>query len=297
MDSNTNKQRLDCEIVRDLLPLYHDGIVSETTKIAVEEHLQDCGSCRGKYEGLCEDLPLTEGEPSTGKQFAAMMHRQKRRRLFITVTAAVLSCVLLVAVYYGLTQIPIVSVPDDEITVYRVYRYETDEGYKFFYLYSIPAYRCPSMGNTATVENENGKTLAISIKIPLIAEKYEETTECTGIFECGYESGDNGTVIFENYSAVEFGGRVVWSEAENGKDEIPGYVYAYNEFENPLGNVVGWNESVEEGWLGAQYSDGREVHWDLDGNVLYDSGECRGEESSIGGAVQMILYAVEHFDK
>ena len=41
-----NNNRLDCAIVRDLLSLYHDQVVSDTTKAAVESHLEGCESCR-----------------------------------------------------------------------------------------------------------------------------------------------------------------------------------------------------------------------------------------------------------
>ena len=33
---------MNCEIVRDLLPLYADGLCSEESRRAVEEHLKSC---------------------------------------------------------------------------------------------------------------------------------------------------------------------------------------------------------------------------------------------------------------
>lgn len=40
------KEKLDCEIVRDLMPLYAENLESEKTKAAVEEHVENCPSCR-----------------------------------------------------------------------------------------------------------------------------------------------------------------------------------------------------------------------------------------------------------
>ena len=34
--------QLDHDIVQDLLPLYHDGVCSDKSRAAVEEHLQTC---------------------------------------------------------------------------------------------------------------------------------------------------------------------------------------------------------------------------------------------------------------
>ena len=37
---------MNCGIIQDLLPLYHDGVCSDKSRAAVEEHLQTCEACR-----------------------------------------------------------------------------------------------------------------------------------------------------------------------------------------------------------------------------------------------------------
>ena len=37
---------MEHEIVMDLLPLYHDGVCSDASRAAVEEHLSTCEVCR-----------------------------------------------------------------------------------------------------------------------------------------------------------------------------------------------------------------------------------------------------------
>ena len=37
---------MKCEIIRDLLPSYVDGLTSGESDRAIEEHLRDCGDCR-----------------------------------------------------------------------------------------------------------------------------------------------------------------------------------------------------------------------------------------------------------
>ena len=37
--------KIDCNVIRDLLPLYADGACSEESRVMVEEHLQECQSC------------------------------------------------------------------------------------------------------------------------------------------------------------------------------------------------------------------------------------------------------------
>ncbi len=93
MSENKKSNSLDCDIVRDLLPLYHDGVVSKATRCAVERHLEQCAACQKEYDALCEELPLKEEKPSTRKTFVAMMRRQKQRRLVLGVLAIFLTLI------------------------------------------------------------------------------------------------------------------------------------------------------------------------------------------------------------
>ena len=38
--------KIECEVIRDLLPLYADDACSEKSRGIVEEHLQECDACR-----------------------------------------------------------------------------------------------------------------------------------------------------------------------------------------------------------------------------------------------------------
>ena len=40
--------KLDCEVIRDLLPLYAEHMASPASTALVEEHLQECEACRAE---------------------------------------------------------------------------------------------------------------------------------------------------------------------------------------------------------------------------------------------------------
>ena len=40
------------EVIRDLLPLYHDGVCSSESKALVEQHLKNCLSCKKELETM-----------------------------------------------------------------------------------------------------------------------------------------------------------------------------------------------------------------------------------------------------
>lgn len=43
---------MNCNIVKDLIPLYIDGCCSKESKIAVEEHIRDCNACKKLFEDM-----------------------------------------------------------------------------------------------------------------------------------------------------------------------------------------------------------------------------------------------------
>ena len=264
---NINRNKLECDIVCDLLPLYHDGVVSEATKDAVEQHIAECDKCRDELKMLQEELPgEATSAPVTRRSFANMMRNQKRRRILWTGISVVLVIALLVGAYFGQLQLPIFDVPEEEITVHRVYRYETEDGYKFFILYSAPHYDYMRLGTD--VEDE-GATLVLNLQKPLISTKHENVgvSGQVELYSCGWSSDDNGGREFSSFEQIKFGKNIVWTEA-NTDDLIPAYVYAYEEMHSSSGEVTAWITGVDEGYVGAVYSDGRTVMWDLDGNVI-----------------------------
>ena len=264
-----NNKKLDCDIVRDLLPLYHDGVVSENSSLAIKQHLENCTECQKEYEVLCADIPVEAEVFTTKKQFSNMMKKSKRKRFFISVVAVIIICAIVIGGYFLQLQIPVVNIPKDDITVHSAYKYETEEGYKLFVLYSYSDLG-HTVGDISLKENEN--TLVMNIKKPFLSQKFEgvNTRDEVWRYEYGYGSGDNGEIEYVDFDKVEFAGNTIWDINENANEVIPEYVYAYEDFEEMNGEVVSWVTDLEKGYVGAGYKDGRFIAWDLDGNVLYE---------------------------
>lgn len=73
--------KVNCEIVQDLLPLYEDGVCSESSRAAVEAHLNTCETCRAVKEGAAA-IPETEvvPEPTEEDKKVAGSFKKVRRR-------------------------------------------------------------------------------------------------------------------------------------------------------------------------------------------------------------------------
>ena len=78
--------KYDCEVVQDLLPLYQDGICSDTSRKIVDEHLKDCEKCN--------EIAKKMGDSTVEKQFireresVVKAHQRHENRRMTTVGIA-----------------------------------------------------------------------------------------------------------------------------------------------------------------------------------------------------------------
>ena len=85
----------NCEIVRDLLPLYAEHIASPASTALVEEHLVECPACRAELEQMEKPVPVQlEKEPDA--PLRTIKIALTRRRLHTVL------CTLLVVLAVGL---------------------------------------------------------------------------------------------------------------------------------------------------------------------------------------------------
>ena len=83
-----------CEVILDLLPLYHDGVCSEKSREMVEEHLMECEACQKALVEIEKEVSA----PNVSRQEAGKAWKALTRNLWIRrVTAIVLAVVLTAA--------------------------------------------------------------------------------------------------------------------------------------------------------------------------------------------------------
>lgn len=80
----------NCNIIKDLLPLYADGVCSKESCTLVEEHIKECSACRSELETMGNDIKL----PSA-KDTAALKRIKRRIRAEKIVAGLVAGAVIL----------------------------------------------------------------------------------------------------------------------------------------------------------------------------------------------------------
>ena len=83
---------MNCDVIRDLIPLYIDGVCSDESRYAVETHLTKCESCKALYEAMSKPM-----ESETAVRVIKKTHKIKLWR------ASILQSVLFLISFLAIT--------------------------------------------------------------------------------------------------------------------------------------------------------------------------------------------------
>ena len=94
-------RKIPCDIIKDLMPLYVEGLTSEETGREIEAHLEGCGECRDLYKRMKQEV---EGGKDAGGSAKAgeidYLKKVKRRNLRNVVLGA---CAVFLAMVLALS--------------------------------------------------------------------------------------------------------------------------------------------------------------------------------------------------
>lgn len=116
---------MEHDIILDLLPLYHDGVCSEASRAAVEEHLKTCGTCREALAEMDAPLPAAEARKNTAdgaavKKISDEWKKAKWKARLKGAAIAAAVCLLLFGAWLAATQLYLLPVPVEKIQITNV---------------------------------------------------------------------------------------------------------------------------------------------------------------------------------
>ena len=90
--------RVSCEIMKDLLPLYHDGVCSNDSRAIVEEHLVECDSCKAELQAMDEEFSINKKDQNLKEAEAVKkLSRKWRKGMLKSLLKGVLITILVIA--------------------------------------------------------------------------------------------------------------------------------------------------------------------------------------------------------
>lgn len=88
----------ECEIVQDLLFCYYDGVVSNSSKELVENHLQACENCRQALREIEEDRNKQENHEEI--EYLKKINQKMKKKTIITIISLVILATFVIGNLY-----------------------------------------------------------------------------------------------------------------------------------------------------------------------------------------------------
>jgi hypothetical protein len=110
--------KLKCEVVRDLMPNYIEGLTSEVTNSLVSGHLEECEACKSLYDKLKADMTV----PKFEKKDLLRLLRAIRKAKLTQIILAVLGGIILTWAVIFVMNAPFSVVSPNEIQEQDIYK-------------------------------------------------------------------------------------------------------------------------------------------------------------------------------
>ncbi len=91
----------ECDLVRDLLPIYMDGKVSKESKEIVEKHIASCPECKEMYDAMSKEIVADNGKVRINKKIISPEKKVIRAVLIYCFSLLAFAFLLSAVLIYG----------------------------------------------------------------------------------------------------------------------------------------------------------------------------------------------------
>ncbi len=270
--SGINKD-LPCAVVKDLLPLYHDGVVSNDTGKMIEAHLDCCESCSKELESICNDDKFERGIIEYNKETSFNMFRngvsaiRKKGTIRGVLIASAIVAVVLGSFIFLRTN-SVIKVPFDQLKIDDVIRYDlgTEGGEGLFFTYEMDW-----MGGYCIIFNDSKDQKVMDTSIRKTAF-WKKTGSSNSRYCCIIDEFNKETVDFNQVEIIKVNGQTIWTKDQGVNNDPPDYVSALCQFENPKEEISPEKNTIYADIrtysISAAFEDHHGIKWDKEGNVI-----------------------------
>lgn len=110
----------ECSIVKDLLPLYIDHVVSQDTENFVKEHLEQCESCKKEYDLLLQEITLSSNidmQKENIKILNQIKKKIKKKKIYISIASILFTIFVFIILFTYYNKQPISTAYQETIPI------------------------------------------------------------------------------------------------------------------------------------------------------------------------------------
>lgn len=100
--------KLECDVIRDLLPLYAEKLASPASSALVEQHLSECPACRAELEQMEKPVPV-QPEPQPDAPLKNIRSSLNRRLRTMLCSFAAVLCAFGLVFWMGGAKTPVTA--------------------------------------------------------------------------------------------------------------------------------------------------------------------------------------------
>ncbi|GFZ83092.1 hypothetical protein GCM10008018_31290 [Paenibacillus marchantiophytorum] len=115
------EQRLNCNFVQDILPNYIEGLTSDITNKAIQEHLATCVDCRKALDSMTREMQETKGMKVVQQKQINFLKKIKRKQWKIAGINVFISVIVLFGALYFVSNRDF-PVSSTNVTISQVYQ-------------------------------------------------------------------------------------------------------------------------------------------------------------------------------
>lgn len=101
---------LKCDVIKDILPLYVDDVVSDETKKTVLEHINECESCKTELENLSKNITNIVIDDCGETNVLKKVERKLKKKKYITIAISVATTFIIIfSAFFAYYNVGVVS--------------------------------------------------------------------------------------------------------------------------------------------------------------------------------------------
>lgn len=112
-------ERISCDVIGDLLPLYCDDVCSEDSRKIIDAHLPDCPNCSELLQKMKTEYRLSNAEEQNQedmvKNMASLWNQSMKKSFCKGVLITICACLILIGGHWALTRLVLIPVPLDRV--------------------------------------------------------------------------------------------------------------------------------------------------------------------------------------